>query len=178
VIRYLVLVALSVGAALVAAPTKPGPGEIVPFQSMFMKFSGIRWVDRAAQAQAESGFDPMARSSAGAKGLMQAMPGTWSDYQRNGWVPKGADPFDPIPAIQGGCNYMNWIEPRVGGQLDPALVSFNWGLGNVLKVQRRVSALGEPGANAWIRYCPAESQSYIIHNRTNRARIRALGGRP
>ena len=181
-IRYLMLSALSVGAVLLAALAKAGPGEIVPWQGIFQRVAGSRWVDRAAQVQAESGFNASAQSwivnKQGARvpcayGPAQFTPPTWKIWGR----PPTADPHDPNYAIPAQNNYMNWLEPRAGGN-DQGLAGYNWGLGNVLKVQRRVSALGEPGANAWVKYCPAETQGYLVHNHTNQARIRALGGKP
>ncbi len=168
------LVILSVAGVLVGAPARPGPGEVVPWQSIFVRVAGNRWIDRSAQVQSESGFNAQAKSPVGAVGPAQFMPATWKQWAK----PTGADPSDPNAALPAQHAYMLWIEARVGGHLDPALASYNWGLGNVLKVQRRVSAVGEPGATAWVRLCPAETQAYLVHNATNRAHIRALGGKP
>ena len=154
-----------------AAPAKPAPGEVVPWQGIFVKVAGGRWIDRAAQIQAESRFDPMAQSPVGAKGGAQFMDATWKEWGHG-------SPYDPSAFIPANHNFMTWIEARVGGQLDPGLASYNWSLGRVLQIQRRIAAIGEPGNQAWVRLCPAETQGYLLHNSQNRARIRALGGKP
>ncbi len=56
-----------------------GRGEISDYDHMFMRHAsriGWDWKLMAAQCFQESGFDPQARSWAGAQGLMQIMPGT------------------------------------------------------------------------------------------------------
>lgn len=162
-----------VGLALLAAPVRPMAGDVVPWQGLFISVAGPRWIDRAAQVQAESGFDPAAVSPVGAKGAVQAMDPTWREWQGRGWVRPGASPFDAYAAIPGQHRYMIWLEARVGGQLDPALAGYNWGIGRILQVQRHVAALGAPGSMAWRRFLPAETQGYLVHNTQNRARIRA-----
>ena len=52
----------------------------------------------------ESADDVRAVSSAGARGLMQIMPGTW-DYLRSRWS-LGRDPFDPRDNILAGTAYL------------------------------------------------------------------------
>jgi len=49
---------------------------------------------------AESGGDPHAVSPKGAMGLMQLMPGTWSEFR--GQLGLGTDPFDPHDNIFAG----------------------------------------------------------------------------
>lgn len=56
-----------------------GRGEISDYDHIFMRHAsriGWDWKLMAAQCFQESGFDPQARSWAGAQGLMQIMPGT------------------------------------------------------------------------------------------------------
>ena len=140
----------------------------VPFWPTFQAVSGPRACDRAAQVRAESGFNPRAANSIGAKGLGQAMPGTWADYIRRGWVPAGSDPFEPLPAIQGQHAYMLWLEGRCRGDFYAALGSYNAGLGSVRKAQSLADALGMADARAWLRVLPrvtgahaAETQAYV-----------------
>lgn len=146
----------------------------VPYQATFQATAGARWIDRAAQAQAESAFNPRAVSPVGARGIAQFMPATWAE-----WAP-GADPFDPIVGIQAQHRYMLWLEARCGQQLDPALAAYNAGLGNVRKAQRLADRLGLVGQDAWLRALPrvtgpvhsAETTGYLIRNRRFRAQIR------
>ncbi|MER9455578.1 lytic transglycosylase domain-containing protein [Mesorhizobium sp. M0478] len=60
----------------------------------------------------ESAGDARAVSSAGARGLMQIMPGTW-DYLRARWS-LGFDPFDPRDNILAGTAYLRELRDRFG----------------------------------------------------------------
>jgi hypothetical protein len=70
---------------------------------------------------------------------------------------------------------MTYLEARFQSR-DLALVGYNWGPGNVNRLQRRVSNIGLPGDRAWLRLLPVETQGYLAHNATFRARILARGG--
>ncbi|MEI9407007.1 lytic transglycosylase domain-containing protein [Mesorhizobium argentiipisi] len=66
---------------------------------------------RAVMSQ-ESAGDARAVSSAGARGLMQIMPGTWGDLRAR-WS-LGADPFDPRDNILAGTAYLRELHGRFG----------------------------------------------------------------
>lgn len=77
------------------------------------------------QIQQESGFDPNAKSSAGALGLAQLMPGTALDM--------GVLRIDPLQNLEGGAKYMRMLLDRYNGDYRLALAAYNAGMGNVDK---------------------------------------------
>jgi soluble lytic murein transglycosylase-like protein len=77
----------------------------------------------AAQLFVESGFDPLARSSAGAQGIAQFMPGTAAALGL-------ADPFDPIAAIDAQGHLMRDLLRRFAS-VPLALAAYNAGGGSV-----------------------------------------------
>ena len=100
---------------------------------------GYTWL--CAQAYQESGWNGDARSSVGAAGLMQFMPGTWSNARAAlhfGLLPPTAE----APAIAAGAWYMASLKSifhrdrAVLDAHDLALASYNAGPGNVLKAQK------------------------------------------
>lgn len=79
-----------------------------------------------AVIQAESSFNPLAESAAGAQGLMQLMPEVQEDF---GVV----DPFDPRENIMAGTEYLKRLLDRHDGDVALALASYNAGPSNVAK---------------------------------------------
>jgi len=78
------------------------------------------------QIRQESSFNPNARSSAGAQGLAQFMPGTWARFG-------SGSPYDPVAAINAYVRYMGFLLNRYGGDYAKALAAYNAGEGNVDK---------------------------------------------
>ena len=76
----------------------------------------------AAVAQTESGFNPRAVSSAGARGLMQLMPATARGL--------GVDPSNPAQAVDGAARLLSQNQ-RSFGSTSLALAAYNAGAGAV-----------------------------------------------
>ena len=79
-------------------------------------------------AGTESGGDPFAVSPKGAKGPFQFMDGTARDLGL-----KGMDVYDPHKSADAAARYLRYLLDSTGGDLEKALASYNWGLGNVQK---------------------------------------------
>lgn len=102
------------------------------------------WID--AVLQAESAGDGRAISSAGAMGLMQIMPATWSALrQRHGL---GRDPYDPRDNILAGAAYLRAMFDRYGN-VAAMLAAYNAGPG---RYDEHLSAG---------RILPAETRAYV-----------------
>jgi hypothetical protein len=94
-----------------------------PFDAIIERYANAHEVDAAvvrAIIGAESAFDPVARSRAGAIGLMQLMPMTARELR--------VDPFVPEQNVEGGVRYFSQLLKKFGG-LELALVAYNAGPG-------------------------------------------------
>lgn len=86
--------------------------------------NGVIWV--------ESGFNPNVASNVGAKGLMQLMPGTQKEWEKQLGVSPG-DGFNPRHNIMLGTHGLRVLLDKWKGDLRKVLGSYNWGSGNVSK---------------------------------------------
>lgn len=111
---------------------------------------GLPWTLLASQAWAESSFNPNAVSAVGAQGLMQLMPGTWAEWSPN--IGAGDNPFDARQNLRVGAAYMKWLLSQTGGDPQMALISYGWGIGNLLS--------GQPLPELWVEYA-----NKILHGR-------------
>lgn len=80
----------------------------------------------ASIIQVESGFNPIAESVLGSKGLMQLMPGTCKEVGIS-------NPFDPQQNIEGGTSYIADRLLEFEGDVKKALAAYNCGSGMVRK---------------------------------------------
>ena len=83
--------------------------------------------------QTESQYDPNARSRKHAVGLMQIMEDTAIDPGFGVTPMSPEDRLDPVKNVQFGAEYFNALKNKFGGDEKLALMSFNWGYGNVRK---------------------------------------------
>jgi len=72
----------------------------------------------------ESQYNPLARSRRGAIGLTQLMPITIKEM---GVV----DPTDPVQNLRGGFGYLKKLIDRYDGDVEKALMAYNWGPRNI-----------------------------------------------
>jgi len=92
--------------------------------------SGLDPVLILAMIEVESGFDPAARSSRDALGLMQVRPATlWREAERSGLA--GDDPHDPHLNVLAGALYFRRLV-RAFGPNDVALMAYNAGPNRVI----------------------------------------------
>ena len=74
----------------------------------------------------ESSYNPLAVSSAGARGLMQLMPSVMKDYGVK-------NPFNPVENIQAGVSHLGKLLKDYDGDYKKALAAYNAGKGAVEK---------------------------------------------
>jgi soluble lytic murein transglycosylase-like protein len=127
----------------------------VPFGAEITAAARRHGIDPALLAgliKQESGFDPNARSAAGAQGLAQLMPGTAAGLGVT-------NPLDPAQAIEGGAKYLAQQLEAFGGDPARALAAYNAGPGAVQRFG------GVPPY--------AETQNYVRIVQSNAAAYRA-----
>jgi soluble lytic murein transglycosylase-like protein len=91
----------------------------------------------AAQIAAESGWNPEARSAAGAQGIAQFMPEVWKQYGVDANNNGTTDVWDPVDAIHSAaelnCLNRRLVKGASGNRLENVLAAYNAGYGSVLK---------------------------------------------
>ena len=96
----------------------------------------------------ESGYNPQAKSPAGAIGLMQLMPGTAARYGvRN--------ISDPLENLHGGARYLRFLMGMFPNKLDLVLAAYNAGEGAVQQAGMKIPPYAET-----IAYVPSVIRHY------------------
>jgi len=104
-----------------------------------------------AVAHIESGFNAMAQSPAGARGIMQLMPGTADLVDvHNVW--------DPTENIYGGCRYLRAMLDRFNNDVTKAVAAYNAGPENVDKYG------GVPPFQETVDYVKAVSYQHRVYS--------------
>jgi len=130
-------------------------------------------IDRAliyALVRQESRFNPNAKSGAGARGLMQLMPGTASFVARDRtyrWN-KRSKLFNPELNLKLGQKYISMLlkNKKINGNLFMMAAAWNGGPGNLNKWRRNVDHMNDP--LFFIESLPSrETRSFIEHVLSN-----------
>lgn len=127
-------------------PSAPNVSRMGPTDARAGDFSAM--IDRAAIAhgldpwllhaviRAESAYNPVARSSKGAMGMMQLMPDTAARYGVR-------DPWNPEENIHAGARYLKDLMGMFGWDVRLAVAAYNAGEGNVQKYGNQIPPFGE-----------------------------------
>ncbi len=99
----------------------------------------------------ESGYDPQAKSPAGAIGLMQLMPDTAARFGVK-------DIWDPLENLQGGARYLRYLLALFKNDMDLVLAAYNAGEGAVMQAGNKIPNYAETRA-----YVPSVLMQYEHH---------------
>lgn len=123
------------------------PQNIIEYAHAAGNATGVPSSMLLAVAWQESAFDPNAVSPAGAQGLMQFMPGTWSRFGRG-------SPFNPQEAMMAGAKYLRLLDSEFHSW-KLALAGYNAGGQAVINAGYRI-----PNFSQTQNYVPAVLERY------------------
>ena len=118
--------ALTEATAIQANTQVSSKSQILNVVSQISKKHGVDEKLVQALIKQESGFNPKAKSKAGAMGLMQLMPAT----AKNMGV---KDPYNTVQNVEGGVKYLKSMLNKYNGNIILALAAYNAGPGAVDK---------------------------------------------
>ncbi len=139
-------------------------GRISPYDELIKKYSeeiGWDWRLMASMIYQESRFRHDVESWAGARGLMQLMPGTARRYGVG-------NIFDPEENIRAGARYIAWLDEILSDRITDReerikfiLASYNVGLGHILDARALARKHGKD-PDRW-----NDNVDYFILNKSN-----------
>jgi soluble lytic murein transglycosylase len=129
----------------------------------------------AALVLQESSFDPASISRAGARGLMQVMPGTGRRIARDkGQRFRRAALHDPETSLDFGTRYLRQMSERYSGAVEKVLAAYNAG---PHRVDAWTALRGELPPDEFIESIPfTETRGYVTIVLANREQYRRLYG--
>ncbi len=126
-------------------------GKISEYDNIIKRYAekiNIDWRILSALIYQESQFRVNAKSWAGARGLMQIMPATASQYGVK-------DPTDPMQNLDAGMRYLGWLDdfwsefiPDSTQRLKFVLASYNIGPGHIIDARKLAEKYGAD-PNVW-----------------------------
>jgi soluble lytic murein transglycosylase-like protein len=117
-------------------PTRELILRYTPIIETAAKSHGVETALVHAVITAESGYNPTARSRAGAQGIMQLMPDTARRFGvQNVW--------DPTQNIHGGVKYLSELLAMFNGNRELALAAYNAGENAVIRAGHRIPPYAE-----------------------------------
>jgi soluble lytic murein transglycosylase len=129
----------------------------------------------AALVLQESSFDPAALSRAGARGLMQVMPGTGRKLAREkGQRFRRAALHDPETSLDFGTRYLRQMSEHFSGAVEKVLAAYNAG---PERVEAWTALRGEQAPEEFIESIPfSETRGYVTIVLANREQYRRIYG--
>jgi soluble lytic murein transglycosylase len=135
--------------------------ELEPVISRFSRQHQLHPALIRAVIKAESDFDPLAVSRAGAVGLMQLMPQTAKRFDVR-------DLYDPEDNIAGGTKYLRQLLDRFRGNLPLALAAYNAGE-NVVERYRALPPIDE--TRQYVRRVLHYYRTFLLKDRPAGSRV-------
>ena len=128
--------ARSAGAPQYSLPSAEAIKKYSPLVSSIAHSMGVDVALVHAVISAESGYNPVAVSRAGARGLMQLMPETAKRYGVT-------NIHDPVENITGGVRYLRDLLMMFNGNMELAIAAYNAGENAVIRAGNRIPPYAE-----------------------------------